>query len=189
MANLVFPKARTSLLKADLDFDTMDTRIIPIDTASYTYSAADDFLDDVAGGAIKATAVALSSETVGTVAEGAFDAADLNITSVTGTVNGFAGNRRAVADTRREPRRGSGSSERNNDSANGHVPRQPTRRSPVQRRLHRRGQHRDRWPQHRRYTLALTTARTPRKQEDVMRIVATIFYFVAFAGLFFGGCP
>lgn len=90
MANLFFPKSCTALLKADLDFDTMDVRVIPYDTASYTYSAAHDFLDDLTAGARKATAVALSSETVGTVADGVFDAADINITGVTGTVNALA---------------------------------------------------------------------------------------------------
>lgn len=89
MANLVFPKFITAMMKADRDFDLMDIRVIPYDTASYTYSAAHDFLDDFTAGARKATAVALASETVGVVADGVFDAADISITGVTGTVNGL----------------------------------------------------------------------------------------------------
>jgi hypothetical protein len=85
VANLFFPLSATALIKADLDFDTMDCRVVPYDTATYTYSATHDFLNDHSGAV--ATAVALASETVGVVGNGVFDAADISITGVTGPAN------------------------------------------------------------------------------------------------------
>jgi hypothetical protein len=52
-----------------------------VDTSDYTYSAAHDFLDDVASGSRVATSGALTNTTV---TNGTFDADDVTFSSVTG---------------------------------------------------------------------------------------------------------
>lgn len=81
MTSVIYPKAKEALLKADIDMENGDIRIILIDTADYTYSAAHDFLDDVAAGARVAVSSALASKTF---TNGTFDAADKTLSAVTG---------------------------------------------------------------------------------------------------------
>lgn len=81
MASALYDKAREKFLSGDMDFDADDVRAVFIDAADYTFSAAHDFLDDVASGARIGTAVALASKTV---TNGVADAADTTLTSVTG---------------------------------------------------------------------------------------------------------
>jgi hypothetical protein len=81
LANTLYPSFKQLLLGGDIDLANDDIRIILIDTADYTYSAAHDFLDDVAAGSRVATSSALASKTI---TNGVFDAADKTITAVTG---------------------------------------------------------------------------------------------------------
>lgn len=66
-----------------VDFDTADIRAILIDTADYTFSAAHDYLDDVAAGARVATSATLAVTRQGR----AIDLADATFTAVTGDVS------------------------------------------------------------------------------------------------------
>lgn len=81
MASLWYPKAKEALLKADIDLENDTIKAVFVDTADYTYNAAHDFLDDVAGGSIVGTAQTLGSKTF---TNGVFDAADSTFTAVTG---------------------------------------------------------------------------------------------------------
>lgn len=81
MANQLYPKIKTALEKAGYDLSTASLKIAAVDN-TYTFSAAHQFLSDVLGTAIVVTTPALTSVTVGTVAEGTVDAAD----PTTGTV-------------------------------------------------------------------------------------------------------
>jgi len=84
MANRMYPKGKSAIQRADVDLESDDIRVILVDLADYTYSTAHDFLDDVPAGARVATSGALGSKTVGSVAEGVFDAADVVFSSVSG---------------------------------------------------------------------------------------------------------
>lgn len=79
MANAVYPKALQAFLGADIDMEVDDIRVAIVDSADYTYSAAHDFMDDVAG--IVARSGALAGKTI---VNGLFDANDVTLTGVTG---------------------------------------------------------------------------------------------------------
>ena len=79
MANAIYPKAKESFLKGDLDLDGT-VKITLIDTADYTYNSAHDNIDDVAAASRVATATLASK----TFTNGAFDAADVTFSAVTG---------------------------------------------------------------------------------------------------------
>lgn len=81
MASALQPSFKELLLGGDIDLANDDIRAILIDVADYTYSAAHDFLDDVAAGARVAASTALASKTI---TGGVFDAADKTLTAVTG---------------------------------------------------------------------------------------------------------
>jgi len=81
MANAVYPIAKKALLDADIDL-SVDTIKIVLLTSSYTYSAAHDFLNDITAGYRVSTSAALSSKTT---TGGAFDAADVTFTALTGS--------------------------------------------------------------------------------------------------------
>lgn len=81
MASALYDKGREGFLDGSIDWDTDDVRAILIDTGTYTYSAAHDFLDDVGGSSRIAVSSALGSKTV---TSGVADAADVTFTSVTG---------------------------------------------------------------------------------------------------------
>lgn len=81
MANLIFPKAKESLWKGDLDLDS-DCRWILVDGADYTYNAAHDNLDDVPAGArVAVMAAGVASKTF---VNGLFTHANFTFTAVTG---------------------------------------------------------------------------------------------------------
>ena len=88
MANAIYPIFKTALLAAatNVSLNVDDTTNGPfcalVDTGTYTYSAAHDFYNDLSG--IVGTDQRIASPTVGTVAEGVFDGADLTYTAVTG---------------------------------------------------------------------------------------------------------
>lgn len=80
MANAVYPLAKKALLDADIDLLSDTIKIVLCDSG-YTYSASHDFLNDITAGARVATSSALSSRTT---TGGAFDAADVTFTALTG---------------------------------------------------------------------------------------------------------
>lgn len=82
MANALFPTYKQLILGAGLNLTTLNLKVVLVDTGAYTYSAAHDFLDDIAVGARIATSGNLASKTV---TNGTFDAADITITAVSGT--------------------------------------------------------------------------------------------------------
>jgi len=81
MANSVYPKGKKAILDGDVDFLT-DTIKIVLCTSGYTYSTSHDFLDDISAGNRVATSSALASKTT---TDGAFDAADVTFTALTGS--------------------------------------------------------------------------------------------------------
>lgn len=81
MANALYPTYKQLILGAGLNLTTLNLKVVLVDTGAYTYSAAHDFLDDVAVGARIATSGNLASKTV---TSGTFDAADVTITAVSG---------------------------------------------------------------------------------------------------------
>lgn len=84
MANAFYSSYRTLLGGAGLDLTTADLRVVLVDLADYTYSAAHDFLDDVIAGARVAVSGTLGSVTFGSVAAGVLDAANVTLSAVTG---------------------------------------------------------------------------------------------------------
>lgn len=83
MANAIYPKFKEALLDdlANTDLNDATVKVLLIDTANYTYSAAHQFLSDVAGAGIVATSPALANTTV---TNGLFDADDVVFSAVTG---------------------------------------------------------------------------------------------------------
>lgn len=83
MANQLYPKFKEALLTAGLDVEADTIKCVLIDLADYTYSAAHDFLNDVAAAARIGTPQTLGSKTI---VDGVFDAADITFPSVSGDV-------------------------------------------------------------------------------------------------------
>lgn len=81
MADTVYPSALAAFLQGQIDLSAVNVKVVLIDSADYTYNAAHDNLDDVAGAARVATSGNLASKTF---TAGTFDAADLSISGVTG---------------------------------------------------------------------------------------------------------
>jgi hypothetical protein len=81
MANTIYLPFKQLLLGGDIDLITDTIKVVLIDAADYTVSAAHDFLDDVAAGARVGTPQTLASKTI---TNGTFDAADVTFPSVTG---------------------------------------------------------------------------------------------------------
>lgn len=81
MSSQLYPKGKKKILDADIDLLVDDIRVVLIDTADETYNAADEFHADLTGAGIVATSGNLASKTT---TSGLFDAADINITAVTG---------------------------------------------------------------------------------------------------------
>lgn len=81
MANGMYVKGIEALMKAEIDLIDDTIKVVLVDAADYTVNlSTHDFLDDVAAGSRVATA------TLGTksVTGGAFDAADVTFSAVTG---------------------------------------------------------------------------------------------------------
>ena len=83
MANVIYPLYKEALLtgSSNISLSAGDVKIDLVDTGAYTYSAAHDFHDDVAGASIISTTANLGTKTV---TSGVFDAADTSFSSVTG---------------------------------------------------------------------------------------------------------
>lgn len=88
MANAIYPIYKTALMSASTNVsltvnDATDGPFCAlIDTGTYTYSAAHDFYNDLSG--VVGTDQRITSPTVGSVAQGVFDGADLTYTAVSG---------------------------------------------------------------------------------------------------------
>lgn len=88
MANAIYPIYKTALMSASTNVsltvnDATDGPFCAlIDTGTYTYSAAHDFYNDLSG--VVGTDQRITSPTVGSVAAGVFDGADLTYTAVSG---------------------------------------------------------------------------------------------------------
>jgi hypothetical protein len=80
VANTAYTPFKVLLLGADIDLLADTIKCVLLDN-DYTISAAHDFLDDVAGGAIIGTAQTLASKTA---TSGNFDSADVTFTAVAG---------------------------------------------------------------------------------------------------------
>jgi hypothetical protein len=81
MANALYDSCRKGFLDGDFDWVADTIKVSLIDTGAYTYSAAHDFHDDVAGGSIIAGPATLGTKaTTG----GSADAADVTFSAVSG---------------------------------------------------------------------------------------------------------
>lgn len=81
MANVLYDPGREGFLGAEIDWDGDDIRVILVDGADYTFSAAHKFLSSVASGARVAVSAALAGKTI---TDGIADANDVTLSSVTG---------------------------------------------------------------------------------------------------------
>lgn len=81
MANAIYPLYKQALLDQDANSDLDDgtTKVALVDTGTYTYSAAHDFLDDLSG--VVGTAQTIANTTVTT---GLFDGDNVTFTAVSG---------------------------------------------------------------------------------------------------------
>ena len=91
MANAVYPLYKTAILSAgtntSLTVDTVDDGpfVSLVDTDTYTYSSAHQFYNSLTG--IVGTDQRITVPTVGAVAAGTFDGANVTFTAVAGTVS------------------------------------------------------------------------------------------------------
>lgn len=81
MANAIYPKYKEAVLQSASDSSLTGTlKAALVDTGTYTYSAAHQFLSSLTG--VVGTAQTLGSKTY---TDGVFDAADVTYTGVTGS--------------------------------------------------------------------------------------------------------
>ena len=81
MANALYDTFKQSLLEGANNLTSVNIKAILVDTADYTFSAAHDFLDDVAAAAREETSANLSGKTT---TNGVFDATDVTFTATSG---------------------------------------------------------------------------------------------------------
>lgn len=79
MANALYPKFKESVLQAGVNLSTGTVKVALVDTGTYSYNAAHQFLSSLTG--VVGTAQTLGSKTF---TDGVFDAADATFTTVTG---------------------------------------------------------------------------------------------------------
>jgi hypothetical protein len=81
MANAIYPIYKQALLDdlSDIDLNDGTVKVALIDTGTYTYSAAHDFLNDISG--VVGTAQTIANTTVTT---GLFDGDNVTFTAVSG---------------------------------------------------------------------------------------------------------
>jgi hypothetical protein len=84
MANALYPKFKEQALQGGVNLSGGDIKAVLVDLADYTYSAAHEFLSDVAAAGRVATSGNLASKTF---TGGVFDSADPSFTAVTGDVS------------------------------------------------------------------------------------------------------
>jgi hypothetical protein len=103
MANAIYPLYKQALLDGDTNIDVNDgtVKVALVDTGTYTYSAAHQFLSDLSG--VVGTAQTIANTTV---TNGLFDGDNVTFTAVTGNTvealviyidTGVAGTSRLVA--------------------------------------------------------------------------------------------
>jgi hypothetical protein len=80
MANALYPIGKKAILDGDIDFLT-DTIKIQLCDSAYTYNSSHNAFDDIGAGGRVGTSAALASKTT---TGGAFDAADVTFTALTG---------------------------------------------------------------------------------------------------------
>lgn len=81
MANALYNKTKKLILDGDVDLLNDTIKIVLVDGDSYVFNQGHDFLDDIGTGDRVATSAALTSKTT---TDGAFDAADVTFTALTG---------------------------------------------------------------------------------------------------------
>jgi len=81
MANAIYPKFKEALADASANVDINDgtVKVALVDTGTYTYSAAHEFLSDLSG--VVGTAQTIANTTV---TNGTFDGDNVTFTAVTG---------------------------------------------------------------------------------------------------------
>lgn len=84
MPNVIYPKFKEQALQAGVNLSSGNIKAVLVDLADYTYSAAHEFLSDVAAAGRVATSGNLASKTF---TNGTFDSADPSFTAVTGDVS------------------------------------------------------------------------------------------------------
>lgn len=77
MANLLYPKGKTRILKAQVDFELDDIKVAMV-SSGYTYNSAHEYYTDL-GANVLSTDILLSGKSV---TDGAFDANDVTWTAV-----------------------------------------------------------------------------------------------------------
>ena len=80
MANALYPIGKKAILDGDIDF-LSDTIKIQLCDSAYTYNSSHNAFDDIGAGGRVGTSAALASKTT---TGGAFDAADVTFTALTG---------------------------------------------------------------------------------------------------------
>lgn len=82
MANKLYPKSLERAIKTGLALDSANVKAVFVDTASYTYSDAHEFLSSIAVGARIATSGNLANKTIATVTtdDVRFDCDDFAVT-------------------------------------------------------------------------------------------------------------
>lgn len=81
MTSSMYTPVLKKFLDADADLLAANIKCVLVDTADYTFSAAHEFLSDIAAGARVATSGNLANKTT---TGGVFDADDITISAVTG---------------------------------------------------------------------------------------------------------
>jgi hypothetical protein len=82
MANALWPKTKAKLLRAQLDLQSVNMKAILLDQATYTYSAAHEFVSSLSG--IVARSGLLTGKAVN-MTTGAFDSDDPTAQAVSGS--------------------------------------------------------------------------------------------------------
>lgn len=106
MANAIYSKYKEACMKgsANIDIDTGTVKAALVDTGTYTFSDAHEFLSSLAG--VVGTAQTIGNTTVGVVAAAVFDGDNVTYTAVSGASaeaiviyidTGVAGTSRLVA--------------------------------------------------------------------------------------------
>lgn len=88
-----YPSGKQAVMNGTIDLDTSDIRVLPV-TASHSFNAVHDNLDDIIGGNRAGSAVALASKAIITptnpnTSARALDAADTNMGTIASAGNGF----------------------------------------------------------------------------------------------------
>ncbi len=86
MANKLYPKTKAQMGQGAFNWLTSDIRAIIVDSASYTYADAHEFLTDIVSGARTAVSSSLTGKSI-TAATAGFKSDEKTLGSVTGAVS------------------------------------------------------------------------------------------------------